>query len=163
MVALDSADGIPLVATRRESICVDSRARRRLDAGLRFVQHESNPRHHTSRPIQRLCRMTAAEDHAQNGHSGQTAAFTPPGANLRRVYPVRDFAAVQRALENQTVAPVLDGTVGPHFKWHLASDFAATTRLAPLASAVLANMPMLAPQSRTTSPASECGERLDVG
>src|ERR1700730_9898383 len=34
-----------------------------LDAGLRFVQRESNPGHHTPRPIQRLCRATATENH----------------------------------------------------------------------------------------------------
>src|SRR6267143_285506 len=34
-----------------------------LDAGLRFVQRESNPGHHTSRPIQRLGRTTATENH----------------------------------------------------------------------------------------------------
>src|SRR6202158_1619929 len=33
------------------------------DAGLRFVQRESNPGHHTSRPIQRLGRATATENH----------------------------------------------------------------------------------------------------
>ncbi len=34
-----------------------------LDAGLRFVQRESNPGHHTPRPIQRLGRTTATENH----------------------------------------------------------------------------------------------------
>src|SRR5216684_5368444 len=34
-----------------------------LDAGLRFVQRKSNPGHHTPRPIQRLCRATATENH----------------------------------------------------------------------------------------------------
>src|SRR5258708_2831867 len=34
-----------------------------LDAGLRFVQRESNPGHHTPRPIQRLCRASATENH----------------------------------------------------------------------------------------------------
>src|SRR5579871_1929638 len=32
-------------------------------AGLRFVQRKSNPSHHTPRPIQRLHRTTATEDH----------------------------------------------------------------------------------------------------
>src|SRR5438876_8966825 len=34
-----------------------------LDVGLHFVQRESNPGHHTPRPIQRLYRTTATEDH----------------------------------------------------------------------------------------------------
>jgi len=34
-----------------------------LDAGLRFVQRESNPGHHTPRPIQCLGRTTATENH----------------------------------------------------------------------------------------------------
>src|ERR1700687_6245557 len=34
-----------------------------LDAGLRFVQRESHPGHHTPRPIQCLCCASAAEDH----------------------------------------------------------------------------------------------------
>src|SRR5579863_8580762 len=34
-----------------------------LDAGLRLVQRESNPDHHTARPIQCLCRATATENH----------------------------------------------------------------------------------------------------
>ena len=34
-----------------------------LDAGLHLVQRESDPGHHTSRPIQRLFRTTATEDH----------------------------------------------------------------------------------------------------
>ena len=34
-----------------------------LDAGLRFVQRKSNPGHHTPRPIQRLSRATATENH----------------------------------------------------------------------------------------------------
>src|ERR1700730_9349640 len=34
-----------------------------LDAGLRFGQRESEPGPHTPRPIQRLCRATATENH----------------------------------------------------------------------------------------------------
>ena len=34
-----------------------------LDAGLRFVQRESKPGHHTPHPIQCLGRATAAENH----------------------------------------------------------------------------------------------------
>ena len=33
------------------------------DAGLRFVQSKAEPRHHPARPIQRLRRMSAAENH----------------------------------------------------------------------------------------------------
>src|SRR5229473_2954917 len=34
-----------------------------LDAGLRLVQRESNPGHYAPRPIQRLCRAAATENH----------------------------------------------------------------------------------------------------
>ena len=52
-----------------------------LDAGLRFVQRESNPGHHTPRPIQRLCRAAATENHEIIGvvdHLG-SENLTPPG------------------------------------------------------------------------------------
>src|SRR6202140_2616295 len=50
-------------------------------AGLRFVQRESNPGHHTPRPIQCLCRATATENHEIIGvvdHLG-LENLTPPG------------------------------------------------------------------------------------
>jgi hypothetical protein len=56
--------------------------------------------------------------------------------NIESCLSCAGFAGVQlpRALENQTVAPVLNGTVGSLFKWHgrtqfptlLASDFEET-------------------------------------
>src|SRR6202158_2271460 len=51
------------------------------DAGLRFVQRESNPGHHTPRPIQRLGRATATENHKIVGvvdHPG-SENLTPSG------------------------------------------------------------------------------------
>src|SRR6185369_1199001 len=52
-----------------------------LDAGLRFVQRESNPGHHTPRPIQRLCRTTATENHEIIGVVDHLSLenFTPSG------------------------------------------------------------------------------------
>src|SRR6202023_3780171 len=52
-----------------------------LDAGLRFVQRESNPGHHTPRPIQRLGRATATEDHEIVGVVAHPSSetLTPPG------------------------------------------------------------------------------------
>src|SRR5713101_1834676 len=52
-----------------------------LDAGLRLVQRESNPGHHTPRPIQCLCRAAATENHEIIGvvdHLG-SEHLTPPG------------------------------------------------------------------------------------
>src|SRR5579864_2915582 len=52
-----------------------------LDAGLCFVQGELDPLHHTTRPIQRLCRASATEDHKIVGirdHSG-SKHLTPSG------------------------------------------------------------------------------------
>src|SRR6266853_5167339 len=52
-----------------------------LDAGLRFVQRESDPGHHTPRPIQRLCRATATENHEiiSVGDYPGSENLTPPG------------------------------------------------------------------------------------
>src|ERR1700724_3188298 len=52
-----------------------------LDAGLRFVQRESNPGHHTPRPIQRLCRAAATENHEIIGVVDHLSSenLTPPG------------------------------------------------------------------------------------
>src|SRR5450759_657960 len=52
-----------------------------LDAGLRFVQRESNPGHHTPRPIQCLRRAAATENHEIIGvvdHLG-SENLTPSG------------------------------------------------------------------------------------
>ncbi len=42
---------------------VETLLARLLDAGLRLIQSESQPRGHLSRPIQCLCRFSATEDH----------------------------------------------------------------------------------------------------
>src|SRR6266567_5166944 len=52
-----------------------------LDAGLGFVQRESNPGHHTPRPIHRLSRTMATENHEIIGvvdHLG-LKSLTPSG------------------------------------------------------------------------------------
>src|SRR5258708_35111450 len=52
-----------------------------LDAGLRLVQRESDPGHHTPRPIQCLGRATATENHEiirVGDHLG-SEDLTPPG------------------------------------------------------------------------------------
>src|SRR5580693_1755102 len=52
-----------------------------LDASLRFVQRESDPGHHTPRPIQCLRRAAAAENHEiiSVGDELGSENLTPPG------------------------------------------------------------------------------------
>src|SRR5258706_7545400 len=51
------------------------------DAGLCLVQRELDPLHHTTRPIQRLFRTTAAENHEIIGvvHDSGSEHLTPTG------------------------------------------------------------------------------------
>jgi hypothetical protein len=58
----------PITMRSRSTVTTGTALSSRLDAGLRFVQRESHPRHHTSRPIQRLCRMTAAGRHVRKAY-----------------------------------------------------------------------------------------------
>ena len=54
-----------------------------LGAGLRFVQRESNPGHHTPRPIQCLRRTTATEDHeVSSPREFHPEALSEPYMNL---------------------------------------------------------------------------------
>src|SRR5437763_12236063 len=54
-----------------------------LDTGFRFVQCESNPCHHIPRPIQRLGRTTATEDHkVSSPGESHPEALSEPYLNL---------------------------------------------------------------------------------
>jgi hypothetical protein len=79
-----------------------------LNAGLHFVQRESNPGRHTPRPIQCLCRTTATENHAIIG------VVDPLGSE--NLTPPSDPPVLQKTVHIQVGEEGTDDSAPPEFR-----------------------------------------------
>src|SRR6516165_9090675 len=88
-----------------------------LDAGLRLIQGDTHPCYHLPRPIQRLCRLTATENHkiVRVVHNMSVKLLSPFGVppTLQRFMYRFEFPAYLRAISSvpgqgsRTILPYL--------------------------------------------------------